>query len=356
MSKQEQTEFNVGPKQLSSFIQINESILGFDDGATIHLLYRDSVLKSLRLMVLPGTREKRPDGTVRYRPYYDVVASFTGLNVRTGEDHTFSYAQKVKTLKKAIVARDEVICLLAGNDLRMRDVPSIVKRSILSRSLRWLRNTMLATVAAIGILIVAASFIKVPVPIDPNEVKAWGTERMQPWGALAEKEMNILKDAAEIAGFDLTDSEFGPAKDAIPFYVMTRLDCDECASIEHALPSVSTEYSPVLLPVKVAESDMAMMGAAHTYCSDTPTATWLTISITGKLPVESPACDDWVHKVSAAQLAYTMAGLDDPTMPAFPAIIAPNGAVFSGSLDSVEFEERGEAITEWLRANTKDKP
>lgn len=337
--------------------------LALDDGKEIFFVDRGSVISSLRI-----SRTKCDAKPESNRPEIEIYASFRALLLSTQRKEPFFVCERVPVS----LADHRIGQLLAdigdwlpgalgdqGNAAsRAHPFVSRAHRKSPSGRLRGLAVSAVIGVAlmALGMTVYGLTSLNGNSPelaqtsARPGPVS---TEHMIADGYLEESEFKLIAEAAKKYGLNFNGLDNAPRYGAKPFYVFGRLDCEDCATIDLSLPNVSKDYAPYLLPVNVAQTKLSALGVIDAYCAANPTSQWLENSAAGSAGVfqrvhGAESCTEWVEKIQGAQLAYGMAGLGDLSN----GIIAPNGAVFTGNLLHIPEDQRGEAISQWLKANT----
>lgn len=133
-----------------------------------------------------------------------------------------------------------------------------------------------------------------------------------------------IKLVASVAGIELEKK----TPDATPFYVFSRLECDDCDTVNRILADVSPEFQPIVLPASFSNDLKSAQSIASAYCSDNPGQAWVQIA-QGK-EVNSDLKCNWIEKSDvSSKLADLIAVAEHPED--WPLIVAPNGKVSKGS-------------------------
>lgn len=290
---------------------------------------------------------------IRRKPTYSVIAEFKNRKAHDdGPPDTGSHGLETVairfdawSLKHAQKIRRQLL-----EALSWEGAPALVDPRPGFRKPKSRKKSVLIWLAALGISAYLASTLLSGPPAPKREIAAWGTAQMPAYGYLTEDQQAALEFGAKEVGLDLSGFDKGPPAGAIPFYVFSTPDCDDCALIDQALPRVDHKYFPIIIPAPRSTSTVEVAGTLSAYCDGHPAAAWLLMSVSGAVPVDAAACDTGIQKLRAASVLKNFLNLGPEEL---PVIIAPNGAIFSGSLAHIEPERRADAITEWLDANTK---
>jgi len=157
--------------------------------------------------------------------------------------------------------------------------------------------------------------------------------------------LNNLKAIAMQAGIPmLSGREYSETPS--PFYVLSRPDCEACSPADLALPHLSTEFLPIIIPTGFEDSPRSVYAVSDVYCSEKPDVRWMDFASGAALP-ESPANCDWNERATLAAMtaALTEIGVPGDTR---PVIIAPNGVVFRGTVDVADPVS---GLNQWLTDN-----
>lgn len=134
---------------------------------------------------------------------------------------------------------------------------------------------------------------------------------------------------------------------ATPFYVFSRLNCDDCDTVNRILDRVSPDFQPIVMPASFDHDLQSAQAIGQVYCADDPAQAWVE-SAQGK-SIDSNLLCGWNDKAQvSSKLADLIAVAESPDD--WPLIVAPNGKVSKGSFPTNE-EDAINALNEHLALN-----
>jgi len=216
-----------------------------------------------------------------------------------------------------------------------------VKRSFSSGDRRLKRWSF--RIAAVGVSLAAIYSFIVHETVDPmlNRIDPAKTVQISPVN------MENVRIAGQLAGIQIPNVDTF-ADDAVPFYIFTRPNCEQCASVDSVLDKVDPHFKPIVLPASFEADIESARGVAASYCSKDPGEKWLNMAKGRAVDLSIPdQCDDWKFKAQISSgVAALLAIADSPDD--WPLVVAPNGRVTRGGYPSY----RGETVlTDFLKEN-----